>query len=402
MASDLIFPVKMLELGENAFPKISGKRRDFLKSLQHLADTSGLPQILDIEGTVKLHGMHADIVFDLKDLPYSASSSEPAPRNEPVMAAVLALSSNPNESEQTQSPLSVTFQSRNKMCDPQSSVQGWPRNLAQLPDALVYLRDQILNRYRERNPQIPLNRIYPLIVAGEWVGQKVQRDVGVSQLSPRFVILSIQLNGLWQKDSDYKDIEATKAGIYSIFRPGQRVVKFVTGDISDTNPTLLEMQKIADEVEACCPFAAAFGIQDSRGEGVVWKPAIPEAQASAKYWFKTKGPIFGPENRINVINIQADAEKRANLDEMCRHFVTPRRIEQGFEYLVEMGVQPDKKSLRSFIAWIVADIWTEEKSEIETLKTERPGVQGILLKKVKWLAREAYIDQMGKCGVSIA
>lgn len=402
MNSDPIILVKAPQLGEHAFPKISGKRQEFLKNLQHLADTSGLPQILDIEGTVKLHGMHADVVFDLKNLPYSTSSSAPAPGIDSAVAAALALSKNPTQLEKSQSLLSVTFQSRNKICDPQSSQQGWPRIIACLPDALVYLRDRVLTRYREKNPQMPLNRIYPLIVAGEWIGPKVQADVGVSELSHRFVILSIQLNGVWQRDSDYRDIEATKANIYSIFRPGQRVIKFDTSNISDTNPALLKMQKIADEVEECCPFAAAFGIHSSRGEGVVWKPAVPEARANAKYWLKTKGPIFGPENRINAVNIQADAERRADIDEICRRFLTPRRVEQGFEYLVEMGVQPDRKSVKTFIAWIISDIWTEEKSDIEALKAERTGVQGILLKKVKWLAREAYLVQMGKCGVSIA
>lgn len=402
MDSDLTFPAKASQLGDNAFPKISGKAQDFLKNLQHLADTSDLPQMLDIEGTVKIHGMHADIVFDLKTLPNSASSNRLSPQNESAMAAVLTLSGNPTQPEHTRSSLNVTFQSRNKVCDPQSSQQGWPRNIARLPDALVYLRDRVLGRYREKNPQIPLNCIYPLIIAGEWIGPKVQPDVGVSELSHRFVILSIQLNGIWQKDSDYKDIEATKANIYNVFRPGQRVVKFDTSNISDTNPALIEMQKIADDVEECCPFAAAFGIHNSRGEGVVWKPAIPEAQANAKYWIKTKGPILGPENRIDAPNIQADAEKRANVDEICRRFVTPRRIEQGFEYLIEMGLQPDRKSVKVFVDWIVGDIWLEEKAEIETLKAERTGIQGLLLKKIKWLAREAYIDQMKQCGASIA
>lgn len=54
-----------IALGDTAFPKISGKPKDFLKQLNNLKASGNLPFRLIMEGTVKLHGCHADIVVDL-------------------------------------------------------------------------------------------------------------------------------------------------------------------------------------------------------------------------------------------------------------------------------------------------------------------------------------------------
>ena len=154
--------------------------------------------------------------------------------------------------------------------------------------------------------------------------------MGISQLTTRFVILAVQINGDWQRDEDYADIEAAKAGIYSIFRSKQAKLKFDTSDINETNPTLFEMQRLADEVEKSCPFAAEFGIPNSRGEGIVWKPGVPEARADAKNWIKVKGPLSGLENRIDPERIAADAARNLTVCEYAPRWVTAGRLEQGW------------------------------------------------------------------------
>lgn len=392
--------VKESPLGENAFPKISGKKHDFMAGLRHLAITTGLPPILDIEGTVKLHGMHADLVFDLTGLPPAISDAR-AMKDLEMMALVHGLSESKSRALTPSFPLDVTFQSRNRICEPESSQHGWPRNISKYPDALIYIRDRALTHYTSKNPRNPINPASPMIIAGEWIGPKVQKDVGVSELSARFVIISVQINGVWQKDLDYADIEAPRASIYSIFRSGQHVLKLDTSDLSDTNPTLIKMQSIADTVEACCPFSAAFGVKNARGEGVVWKPGTTEGRADASYWIKTKGPIFGPENRIDATTFEEEAAKKQNMDEVCQRFVSPRRVEQGFEFLLEMGIEPSRTSLKVFVEWIVNDIWLEERTQITKLEEEQRGLEGMLKKKVKWLARCAFMDEMQKCGVSM-
>ena len=360
---------------ENLFPKISGKHQDFLAQLQHLKYEGKLPPTIDIEGTVKLHGMHADIVYTLNE-----TSVDQAVLSKPIL-----------------------FQSRNRICEPEENQQGWPRDVAQFPDALVYLKKRILARFEERNPDKIVDRAFPMIIAGEWIGRKVQKGVGVSQLTNRFVILSIQINGAWQKDEDYSDIEAEKAGIYSIFRARQTKLQFDTSNIAEQTAVLFEMQRLADEVENACPFAAAFGIKNSRGEGIVWKPGTPEARADAKFWLKTKGTIWGKENRIDPARITADRAKNLTIGDAVSQWVTPRRIEQGFEYLNEMKIDPNKQSsIREFIRWIVSDVMLEEARDISDFKHQFPDAERVVKKQVGSLARNAFLEQMKECGADLA
>lgn len=353
------------------FPKITGKHQEFLAALRRLRDDGKVCGEIELEGTIKLHGMHADILYDLS--------------NESVAFP--------------------TFQSRNRVLSSGGDCQGWPRSITCIEgsmEAFEYLKQKILTRFRERNPGTSIDKSLPLIVAGEWIGGNVQKNVGISQLSKRFVILSIKLNGIWQKDEDYAAIEVVRAGIYSIFRGQQTKLKFDTLDITEDNPTLFEMQRLADCVESSCPFAAAFGIKSARGEGVVWKPGIAEARADARYWLKTKGPISGKENRIDQALIAEDRVKNATIDQLCEKWVSPRRIEQGFEYLNEMRIDPTPKSLKEYQNWMLHDVTAEEHWVIENLKARYPDVEKFVKKKVERLSRDAYIAQANECSVHLA
>ncbi|KAK5071026.1 hypothetical protein LTR64_007529 [Lithohypha guttulata] len=355
---------------ETLFPKITGKHVDFLHQLRRLKERNKLPRILNIEGTVKLHGMHADILFDLND---TATSNDRA-------------------------PLSVRFQSRNRLCTPDEDQQGWPREVAQYPGALAFIRDWALDTFRQHNPTTSIDTTCPMIIAGEWIGERVQRDVGIAQLSKRFVVLSASVNGVWQQDAQYKDLQAVNAGIHNIFICGSLGVKFDTADLSESNPALLEMQMHADMVETSCPFAAKFGVLDSGGEGIVWKPGVPEGRADPKCWLKTKGPIHGKENRIDPRNIAKEQEIELNVDQIVQRWVTPRRVKQGFEYLLEMNMYPTQASLKEYMNWMVHDIVVEEKDEIMELKRRWPDIEKIVKSKVMHAAREAYMKELDISG----
>lgn len=361
------------EAKDNLFPKITGKHNGFLAQLSRLKEGGSLPETIDLEGTVKLHGMHADVVYDL------------------------------NTSETVERPLQgVTFQSRNKICMSNENQQGWPQDITRCPDALQYLKEQVLKTFEEHNPDVIIDKRFPLIVAGEWVGGNVQRTVGLAQLSTRFVILSVQINGIWQRDVDYRDIRAENAGIYNIFACGSQVVNFDTSDLTDNNPALLELQRLADLVEASCPFAAKFGVPNSRGEGIVWKPGTAEGRADARCWLKTKGPISGKENRIDPARIAQDQAKNLTIAEAVQRWVTPRRKEQGFEYLLEMNMDPVAASLKQYIIWITHDVLSEEKTEIGTLSKRFPDAEKTIKTLIARKARDSYLSEMKKSGLRLA
>ncbi|ETN42636.1 uncharacterized protein HMPREF1541_01793 [Cyphellophora europaea CBS 101466] len=342
------------------FPKISGKTTDFLLNLHRLKDSRKLHEsTIELKGTVKLHGMHADIVFGLKD-----STAKP------------------------------TFQSRNRVCDPEESMQGWPRNIATRSLELSALVTNILNRFKDRNPLIPVDNDKPLIIAGEWIGPKVQPGVGVSHISARFIIIAIQVNGVWQPDADYAEIEEPSAAIYSILRVPQYAVRLDISDRRPNNPALLEIQQLSDEVEKACPYAAHFGIHKSKGEGIVWKPNIPEGLADPKYWLKTKGPASGPENRINNLLTGSNTDKiAATANEAARKWLTERRIEQSFEYIREMGHANTARSEREFIKWATNDIVNEEKSTIAEIMESDLTFEKLLRQEIYCRARQAFLTR---------
>lgn len=347
---------------ENLFPKISGKHTDFLAQLRRLKEEDKLPEIMEIEGTVKLHGMHADIVFDLQD------------------------------------PSNTQFQSRNRVCEPNEDQHGWPVQISSNPAALRYLKDEIVSAFKWNNPLEEIDVAFPVIVAGEWIGENVQRDVGIAELTTRFVILSMSINGQWQKDADYRNVRAEKAAIYNIFSCGSQIVRFDTSNINESNPALFELQRLADMVEKCCPFAAANDIQNGRGEGIVWKPGISEARSNPRCWLKTKGPSHDQDNRIDAVRIAVNRNRNANLAEAVTRWVNPRRAQQGFEYLLEMNMYPTRESLEAYIEWILKDVLREERLEVGMIQ-RRVGITEKTVKaKIEYTARAAYLEQMRDCG----
>lgn len=381
-------------LGENGFPKINGKLKDFIYQLQKLKDQQRLPPIVPLLGTVKLHGMHADIVYDLQDRLNPRSSTPSTDNSQADIEDSLSDRRRTLEINDTISTSYVRFQSRNLLCSPESSQHGWPRDVARFPGALSYLKTRILDQYCSRYPGAIIDRTKPLIVAGEWIGTGVQQDVGISQLSPRFIIFGIKLNDMWLADDDWYDIEANKAGIFNIHRVSPFRMDFDTSDISENNYVLLDMQHAADVVEAYCPYAAHFGIPDSRGEGIVWKIGTPEGMNNPKCWFKTKGPISGPEHRIDERSIADRAVRKVTINTAVESWVTARRVEQAFEYLLELDLIPCKESMKQFTNWIVSDVWIEEATEIDELTKQSIDARRAIKTKLRQLAREKYFEQM--------
>jgi hypothetical protein len=345
------------------FPKITGKINEFLVNLDRLSKSRKFRgSQIQLEGTVKLHGMHGDIVYDL-----SVAGAD------------------------------VIFQSRNRICNPDESQQGWPRNISKQAQALKSLKSKILTQYKAKNPTSRIDVTKPLIVAGEWIGHKVQPGVGVSQLSARFVILSIQINGIWQPDPDISGISEPSAAIFNITDIPPFVVTYDIADRSPTNSALHQMQGLADQVETVCPYAAHFGVVGGRGEGIVWKAASDIARGNPKYWFKMKGPISDPVNHINI-NPTGTWPVQAALspERAAKMWVTTRRVQQAFEYLSEMNFETRGQRERAFTKWLTTDILTEERTEIEKLASDDLTFIKRLREQIYFQARAAFLKSAGK------
>lgn len=343
------------------YPKITTHIPEIIEQLRRLNREPVHPEAnitvdpVPFIGTVKLHGTHADILV--------------YPDNR------------------------IVFQSRNITgLSVAKDNQGFAATMSEKTNAIIGLRDMYLARWKELNPGTTLEEDLPVVIAGEWIGEKIQKDVAIAQLSRRFVIVSINLNGVWQKDEEYSNISLPDHDIYNASRAG---IFHTTLHPDDYESTVSEVEHMTEEVAAHCPFAATFGIS-GLGEGIVWKPVPRQYNGDTSLWFKSKGGKFKPTYfRIPRQNEGTDAnkERRKTAAAMAVAWCSQQRLEQGWDVLREKGVERDVKALGDFLKWIQHDILEEEKSHIN-----EHGVDEASLKiEIAKIAKPWYRAKLRDC-----
>ncbi|KAH8750649.1 hypothetical protein BGZ57DRAFT_834357 [Hyaloscypha finlandica] len=317
------------------FPKITGKIDELIENYTYKFGTK-YPNI-NLVGTVKLHGTHAEIVIE------------------------------PDNTIRLQSRNRLSLDVEHDNCDVAAS-------LLPLKKEILELGESVKLRWRQINDNEELEDNDTIILAGEWIGPGVQKKVGISKLPKRcFVILSIFINGEWQESEGYVNIHNESAGIYNIARGG-----FYHEVLDFKDPETLEMSKEklmarTMEVENECPFAKSFGISGI-GEGIVWKVDFP-LHNGPRFWLKTKGP----EHRVTQTDKLRKEEMKAGASERARTFgqaaVTEMRLLQAWDYLGEMRIRRDKKGMQAFNTWLVRDVEVEEKKGILEMEVDRVALK---------------------------
>jgi hypothetical protein len=338
------------------YPKITTHIGEITKALKDLYRGPESPEVdtqldpISFVGTVKLHGTHADIRIDSDDR--------------------------------------IVLQSRNVVdLQPAKDNAGFATAMSKKTKALLRLRDIIITRFVQLNPNMPIERDQPVLIAGEWIGQSIQKGVAVSQLSKRFVIISISINGRWQNDSDYGCIALPNHDIYNVSRAG---VFKSTLHPEDPQRTIAELEILADQVAAQCPFAATFGLEGA-GEGIVWKPAEAAYNANPALWFKTKGGRFKPTFVApHKQSTDGSKQKREVAAAVARVWASEQRLEQGLEYLQEIGTKREMRALSMFLKWVQNDIMVEEKGCIAEQKIDKQTLNIEIAK----IAKVWYIQRL--------
>jgi hypothetical protein len=340
------------------FPKITTHVGEIIKGLKDIKRDVESPEkevtigAIPIVGTVKLHGTHADILV------YGDGR--------------------------------IVFQSRNIVgLQVNKDNAGFASTMSQKTKSILRLRDLFVLRYLELNPGGTLDPTQPVLIAGEWIGESIQKDVAISRLSKRFVIISVNINGQWQKDSDYGGIVLPNHDIYNISRAG---VFYRTLYPEDLQRTIDEVEPLAEQVAAQCPFAATFNLE-GEGEGIVWKPADPPLNSNPTLWFKTKGGRFKPTfARAPRQSPESAEENREAAAVVALAWTSEQRLEQGLDYMREHGIQRTMKGMNAFLKWIQNDIVVEEKTHIEEHGIDKPTLRIEVAK----IAKPWYISQLGK------
>jgi hypothetical protein len=307
------------------------------------------PDTLEIVGTVKLHGTHADIVIHSND--------------------------------------TIIFQSRNQQTLTRNRDNcGFVAAMELQHQAILQVRNRYHERFCSLIPATPISEDEPLILAGEWIGQGIQKHVAIVELPRKFVIISASLNGTWLPDEAYADIHDEKHNIYHISRSG---FYHSTLRLNNLAESMRVLEELTANVEKECPFALTFNVT-GKGEGIVWKfvdyPNMPES------WFKVKGLEFTPTQKPPTDPIKAAAleARKGKAGALASRAVTEVRLEQAWDYLKEMGVRRDNKATGVFLKWIVEDVMTEEKSEIGEKGIEEKVLNG----EITQLARPWFLNRV--------
>ena len=195
-----------------------------------------------------------------------------------------------------------------------------------------------------------------IAVYGEWCGGNIQKGVAINGLPKMFIIFGYKVDEAWTEipySVARKIIENNINGIYHI----EQFPKYYI-DIDFNNPELSQ-NKLIDltiSVEDECPVGKYFGISGI-GEGIVWTSVDNE-----DFKFKSKGEKHSA-SKVKTLNA-VDVESLEGLKEFVDLAVTENRLEQGLQYLTEMGFSLDQTSTGQFLGWVVKDVIKEETDTI--------------------------------------
>jgi len=188
-----------------------------------------------------------------------------------------------------------------------------------------------------------------IAVYGEWCGGNIQKSVAINGLPKMFVIFGYKVDGV------YIDVfpQSNEQGIYNINQ-------FTTYDIEIDfeNPELIQNKliELTIEVENECPVGKYFGASGI-GEGIVFT-SVDDANLK----FKSKGEKHS-SSKVKTLNA-VDTESLEGLKEFVELTVTENRLEQGLQYLQEMGLSLENRSTGDFLSWVVKDVIKEETDTI--------------------------------------
>lgn len=258
----------------------------------------------------------------------------------------------------------ISTQSRNIEISQEQDHLGFSKFAHSHKDEIL----EVLEDYKvNSNQKVPEGKATHLVVYGEWCGSSIQKGVGLSKLPKMFVIFDVCLvidndeeKMLFDVDfrKNGKDLVFHKAPIYSIVN-----IDSVETVLNFNDPIALQdmLEKDAQSVENECPVTKWFG-ESGIGEGYVY------TSLCGKYKFKTKG------DKHKVTKVRAHTPENLAEIERASDFVgsvllTPR-LEQGVEYLKEVGLTTEIQNMSKFIKWVTEDVKKEEGDTMEALNLD--------------------------------
>ena len=250
--------------------------------------------------------------------------------------------------------------------------------------------------------------ILSVAVYGEWAGVGIQKGVAISEMERFFAPFEV---AVYKKPSEeylklhqaenvehqrfFLPLEVQEEllneelrifPISKIVKPYEITIELDEKGFYKASETLSDITNMVEKED---PFGKAFGISGV-GEGVVWKMAEPNFDFG-EIRFKVKGEKHAVSKVKTIAPV--DFEKLAKVQEAVDLYATENRFEQGVQYLQEMQIPMDSKSIGEFIKWVQSDIIKEHSEAMLSSGINVKSVTNLVAKKAaEWY--KAYINKL--------
>jgi hypothetical protein len=274
----------------------------------------------------------------------------------------------------------INFQSKSRVLALGEDNNGFMARFSRDMKVIEDLFDHARQLARRAGIQIE----YPIEIAGEYMGEGIQKGVAVSEVPPFFAIFGVAFgldqSGLkWVPQDPMRYLRHWEARIYNVLDFGD--VKR-TIDFSRPETAQNDLVKITTKVEEECPIGRFFGVIGV-GEGMVWKPTDPDLVSNSSLWFKVKGEKHSV-SKVKTL-AEVDVEKLENIDKFVEYAVTENRLKQALGEVFPDG-KLDQKRTGDFIRWVVQDVYKEELDTMDANGMTMKDVGSSISRKAKeWL-----------------
>jgi predicted RNase H-related nuclease YkuK (DUF458 family) len=343
-----------------------GQFRAIIKTVNDSAEYHQAPRPkLHFNGTVKLHGTNASIVYD---------------------------------------GANIVPQSRERVLTLESDNLGFA--------AYVHLHRSELTQLARAATDIAVRASLlsagdKVVVFGEWCGKGINKGVAINQLEKMFVVFSVQLfNQAGQRTFKFPPSMLRELHSLTDELEAARIFhvhSFQTWDIDIdfANPLAVQNQLVewTQAVENECPVAKHFGVSGV-GEGIVWTCTSPwvipgtdgdRSIYTGGFQFKVKGAKHSDTKTTNLAPV--DIERIAKVKELAESLVTEYRLQKALDVVLaaRQATEPDVRlDISPFLKWITSDI---VKEDVDTILGNGFEIKEVNT-NVSRIARDWFLDKV--------
>lgn len=290
--------------------------------------------VINLRGSIKLHGKNASIVYTKDGLMYS--------------------------------------QSRETILDEKNNLDGFYEFAKKQEEFIKKEMSNIIDDFDA------------VVIYGEWCGPGVQKGSAIANIPRKsyFLFSVIGYKGdtrFWLSNDLTKKFKCED--IYSIYEYGTYGVYL---DLSDVDKSINAMEQLCNDIDSECPVALSFGIKGN-GEGIVFFYDDPHKGPMP---VKVKTLKFATSKNRNKKVIEVTPEKATSISEFVEYAATKNRIGQGIQIMRDTLSVLSKKDVTILVDWVLKDI---EKEEFDVLAASNLTMSDITY-AVKTKCREFYFD----------